>query len=401
MAATVLASRQVPVGGTSALTLTTVEKDLGSLPRTNGTFDITGLSGLVVNAPVLVIMAAGPYTNKGTLVDEAEMDHISFSAYAFDSTTIRVYWKSRDYISGNIKVSYSVSGGTGIINDTLILAEKTTPPTTTASAATLYNQLFAGRPMVSQVASTGYRYMYQQSLMRNKTGYLFYQFGTAGNQGWGVTPSVSSDAPNTVINPASTNIFTATQRAGWRTATTAGSSLNLYGIGGANSGKWFLGSSAGMGGFTWSFSVGIAHPAAVANARAFVGLGQPVVIGNVEPSTVLNMIGFGFDAGETTWKVMCNDGSGAATKTDLGANFPSNTLATDWYIFTIYAPSGQSSIIYYEALNTSTGNVARGSLSSNLPTVNFFMNYQLWINNGSTALAAQLDIGQLSFETEN
>lgn len=36
-------------------------------------------------------------------------------------------------------------------------------------------------------------------------------------------------------------------------------------------------------------------------------------IGNVNPSTLLNMVGIGFDSGQTTLRLLRNDGSGAAT----------------------------------------------------------------------------------------
>lgn len=94
----------------AGVTLSTVEKDLGSLPRNAGTFDITGLSGLTPAKPVLVQQAAGPYTGKGTLADEAEMDMVSATGYVVDATTIRVYWNLlTSFIVGNVKFNYTVS----------------------------------------------------------------------------------------------------------------------------------------------------------------------------------------------------------------------------------------------------------------------------------------------------
>ena len=100
----------LPAGG--GLTLTTVEKDLGALPLYSGTFDITGLSGLTANKPVLVQQAVGPYTNKGTLQDEAEMDQVSATGYVADATTVRVYWTcppKAGPLAGNVKFNYAVS----------------------------------------------------------------------------------------------------------------------------------------------------------------------------------------------------------------------------------------------------------------------------------------------------
>jgi hypothetical protein len=96
-------------GGGGGLTLTTVEKDLGSVPVNAGTFTISG-AGLSVGKPVLITQASGAYTGKGTLPDEAEMDPITANAYVFDATTIRAYWQSNHGpVRGNIKFNYAVS----------------------------------------------------------------------------------------------------------------------------------------------------------------------------------------------------------------------------------------------------------------------------------------------------
>lgn len=96
-----------PAGG--ALTLTVVEKDLGATPVDAGSFDITGLAGLTAGKPVLVQQAAGPYTGKGDLADEAEMDLVLATGYVVDATTIRVFWNSRGRVAGNVKFQYAVS----------------------------------------------------------------------------------------------------------------------------------------------------------------------------------------------------------------------------------------------------------------------------------------------------
>jgi hypothetical protein len=83
-----------------------VEKDLGSLPRTSGVFDITGLVGLTPNNPVLIQQAGGTYTGKGTLTDEAEMDSLIVSAFVLDAATIRACWNSSTFVVGNFKFCY-------------------------------------------------------------------------------------------------------------------------------------------------------------------------------------------------------------------------------------------------------------------------------------------------------
>lgn len=87
-------------GGGSAPAHVTV--DLGGTPRRSGSFAIT-TSGLTTGAPARVMQAAGPYTDKGSLADEAEMDAITVAAVCESSTVIRCYWNSPTYVKGNFR----------------------------------------------------------------------------------------------------------------------------------------------------------------------------------------------------------------------------------------------------------------------------------------------------------
>lgn len=87
--------------------LNVVEVDLGSTPRRSGYFDIT-TTGLTVGQNVIIEQINGPYTGKGTLSDEAEMDQLTVSGQAISSTVIRCYWTSPTYVRGNIKFAYTL-----------------------------------------------------------------------------------------------------------------------------------------------------------------------------------------------------------------------------------------------------------------------------------------------------
>jgi len=96
------------LGGGGATTLTTVEKNLGTSPRRSGKFTITGLSGLTTNKPVSIMQAVGPYTGKGTLMDEAEMDGLTVSGVVTSATEITAYWNATTRVKGNFKFNYFV-----------------------------------------------------------------------------------------------------------------------------------------------------------------------------------------------------------------------------------------------------------------------------------------------------
>lgn len=91
-----------------SLTLTTVEVDLGTTPKTGGKFNITGV-GLTTGKAVFITQANGPYTDKGTLADEAEMDRLSVSGKVTTTVNIECYWRSQHAVRGNFKFDYFVS----------------------------------------------------------------------------------------------------------------------------------------------------------------------------------------------------------------------------------------------------------------------------------------------------
>lgn len=95
-------------GGGGSFTLTTAEVNVGSTARRSGHFTIT-TSGLTSGKAVSIQQAVGPYTGKGTLADEAEMDGITVSASTTSTTEIKAYWTSRTAVRGNFKFNYVVS----------------------------------------------------------------------------------------------------------------------------------------------------------------------------------------------------------------------------------------------------------------------------------------------------
>lgn len=95
--------------GILAFSPDSVEVNLCSVPQRSGHFDITGLSGLTPGKPVVIQQAVGPYTGKGTLADEAEMDQVLVAGTVIDAATVRAYWVSTGTVIGNFKFTYMVA----------------------------------------------------------------------------------------------------------------------------------------------------------------------------------------------------------------------------------------------------------------------------------------------------
>lgn len=203
---------------------------------------------------------------------------------------------------------------------------------------------------------------------------------------WAINNSESGTP--TTVNIASTNLFTSMRRLQYQTAASGSSVAGTR----HNNLSFWRGNAAGLGGFYFVCRFGFSV-ANTTNKQAFIGLrnSSSAIAGNTNPSSLTNMIGFGIDATQTTLRFFTNDGSGTATATNLGANFPTNTNSTDMYEVRIYAAPNAGTVFYW-AKNLSTGNTASGSTSSDLPSSTTFLCPAIWLGNGSDATAVGIDV---------
>lgn len=159
-------------------------------------------------------------------------------------------------------------------------------------------------------------------------------------------------------------------------------------------------STSGLGGFTFFYRGGV-HTAA-ATSRSFFGLqSSNGAFSNGDPSSLTDMVGFGNDSGDANLQIMCNDGSGTATKTSLGASFPAQTSGADVYEMILFAAPGQTTSISYRIKNLISGAETSGSLSSNLPTAATALYPRAWLNNGTTASVVRLGLINIGVQSVN
>jgi len=95
----------------ASLGATLIEKDLGSVPVFRGSFTITD-AAISDSSKVLVWQAPGPYTGKGTLADEAELQPVQIVMVQTLNGSCVVKWQtppmvSTDRISGNGRLNIS------------------------------------------------------------------------------------------------------------------------------------------------------------------------------------------------------------------------------------------------------------------------------------------------------
>lgn len=274
-----------------------------------------------------------------------------------------------------------------------ILGEATsTTPATPSAGSTLFSRFRAGRRMAGQVGPSGVNYTFQPFLGGNKVGVLVPNGNGTTITALGIGNSTTGTA--TTRNVATTNFATSLRRLAYVSAATAGSSAGTRN----NAAQFYRGNAAGRGGFL--FVARFTLDTVQSGMRWFVGMvNATAVIGNVNPSTLTNMFGFGIDASQTTVRFFYNDGAGTASSVDLGVNFPATTVDVVYEIRLFSAPNGSD--IFYSIERLDSAQFSEGSVNTDIPANTTLLSPQVWINNGATAAAVGIGIVNLYIETDN
>ena len=273
------------------------------------------------------------------------------------------------------------------------------PGASAPGTLTVYAKTAAQRLLLKIVGPSGLDTSLQPILARNKIGML-----TAPGNATTVTVMGAYTAPTavgtaTTRNVTTANLFGRMRRIGYVSATAAGSLASVR----VAAGQITVGGATGAG-FFKVIRFGISDAVLVSGARTFVGVSSNTgAATNVEPSTLTNSIGVGAGAADTNLKIFYG-GSTAQTPIDLGANFPSNTVNTDVYELTLFAPPNTADV-HYEVTRLNTGHVAAGTLLSNggvaLPSTTTLLTYlQAWRSNNAGTTAVGLDIMSDYIETD-
>ena len=98
------------------------------------------------------------------------------------------------------------------------------------------------------------------------------------------------------------------------------------------------------------------------------------------------MFGMGYDSADTNIQFMHNDGSGTATKIDLGASFAKpNVDLTSVYEVAMFAPPGTTQTLNYEVTNLVSGATANGTITTDIPTTATLMTPHGYVSVGGTS----------------
>lgn len=168
----------------------------------------------------------------------------------------------------------------------------------------------------------------------------------------------------------------------------------------AGANEYWMGNVAGSGGFHYICRFGPATGVATTTNRCFVGMSTSTAAPtDVQPSTLLQMFGVGWDAADTNIQFMNNAALVTATKTDLGIAVPIVDRTSMYELAMFCAPN--STTITYTFTDLGSGTAVSGTASSNIPAVNTLLSPRGYISAGGTSSVIGLALASLYIETDN
>jgi hypothetical protein len=172
-----------------------------------------------------------------------------------------------------------------------------------------------------------------------------------------------------------------------QSSTTAGNSAELY---------WTnLLSAVGLG-FYFSFKVQFNNSLL---SRFFVGVTNNVVsFGNINPSTELNIVGFGIDSNDTNLHIINNNNTGLASKIDLGSDFIIEN--SNAYICELFNLKNSNSV-FFKVKNLKNDKEVINEINTKLPNINTGLSPRLYCNNGVNNIASSLIFSNLTYKRES
>jgi hypothetical protein len=124
---------------------------------------------------------------------------------------------------------------------------------------------------------------------------------------------------------------------------------------------------------------------ATTTTRGFFGLrGSNAAPTDVNPSTLTNIIGLGWDSDDENLSIIHNDSSGTATKVSLGSNFPRPTAdrGQAWDL-TILSDGGGN--VYWAVKSLANRATANGVITTDTPAGNTLLTFLAYISVGGTS----------------
>lgn len=346
-------------------------------------------AGTDITTGIVAAARLGSGTTDATTYLRGDNTWTTVSAAPAGSTT-QVQYNNAGAAGGAANVNIDAGGNLKLIKP------GSAPSTPATDSMILYPISYAGRELPGFKDESGFATNLQVCIAKNKVRiYSAYNAATV-SAAWGFSPFTVLGTL-TARNWATTNLLTSVSRHAYVSAATVSNYAQMRS---PNAGSFcWRGNAANLGGFYVAFRFAVSDAALVSGATMFVGLkGSPSRANGtpIAPEADLNAVGmYQTTAGGNQWLIGANDGTGSATTTSLGANFPVNT--TDFLELVLFAKPNDSTI-FYEVTNITTGNTASGSLTTDLPVNTVGLGIDM-VRMTPSATAVAFDIATIYAET--
>lgn len=316
-----------------------------------------------------------------------------FGLIGSNDTTLRT---SPDGTTWNDALTVDTAGGATVWKP-VTLPNVSAPSAPAAGNLKVFAESVAGRSMLSQIGPSGIDTALQPFLGSNRIRF----FAPVGTTATAVGLTYTGAGNATANNFATTNRYTRMQGIEYLVTTAATTAVAGLRSSSAASGFTIGAATAGDGGFFNVWRWGPATGVATATSRAFCGMGSGAAPTDVEPSTLINIVGMGWDAADANIQMMHNDGSGVATKIDLGASFAVPTVdRTSVYEIALFSPPGTTQSVTYRVADLVSGAVATGTITTNIPSTTTSFQPHMYMSVGGTSSVVGVKIFSHYIETD-
>lgn len=292
-----------------------------------------------------------------------------------------------------------------VVTDAILTSNNdTTKPV--ADTLKLFRKKIAGIDTLSQISLVGGNKQVQNSIWNNKIGLWSAPGSVTTVPGILGFPAFTVVGTATARAVANTNTLTRMRRLGYVSANGPGS----FAASRIAAAQYSVSDGFGTGGFFYSFTFAFSDAAAVAGARAFVGIasntGAPT---NVQPSTLTNSIGIAQLSTSNTQLYLVYGGSVAQAAIPLGTGFPpmNGTGAINGvpYTLVLHAPRDEGGVVYWHLFRLDTETEISGvliptTLGVQTPIHTTLLTLQTWRCNNATNSAVGLDISNIYMESD-
>lgn len=266
------------------------------------------------------------------------------------------------------------------------------PGTPSAGTLRIYSKSIAGRVVPKWKGPSGLDNPVQAALYGPAIAMLLPNSSNTVTT-WGMPNAVTGTISTPTI--ASTTLKTSMRRIQVAGTAATFSAANLR----AGQNMVWRGGATGQGGFF--LNTRFSTNTTISTQTMFVGLAatSSALSGATLPSANVNIIGAGWDDTDGNLVIMSNDGSGTATKVNLGASYAKNNTSAVYDLTLFSQPNGTN--VGYRIARLDTGVETSGTISTDLPSTTTFLTHHEHMSSGNTASAVQLEVMRVYLESDN